>query len=101
MTFQREPKGGSGVAPSAPWPRVHAATDMTDPTLSSADLTPGRPVVFRGGTVLTLDDAHRVLAPGDVLVQGEQIAAVGRLDGFGIEGHEAPVLAKPCFAHDM
>jgi 5-methylthioadenosine/S-adenosylhomocysteine deaminase len=50
---------------------------MTDATLSNADLTPGRPVVLRGGIVLTLDDAHRVLAPGDVLVQGEQIAAVG------------------------
>jgi 5-methylthioadenosine/S-adenosylhomocysteine deaminase len=50
---------------------------MTDATLSSAGPTPGRPVVFRGGTVLTLDDAHRVITPGDVLVQGEQIAAVG------------------------
>ena len=37
----------------------------------------GRPVVLRGGTVLTMDDAHRVLAGADVLVDGDRIAAVG------------------------
>jgi 5-methylthioadenosine/S-adenosylhomocysteine deaminase len=36
----------------------------------------GRPVVFRGGTVLTMDDARTVLS-GDVLVVGERIEAVG------------------------
>ena len=35
--------------------------------MTDADLT-GRPVVFRGGTVLTLDDSHRVLEGADVLV---------------------------------
>jgi 5-methylthioadenosine/S-adenosylhomocysteine deaminase len=41
----------------------------------------GRPVLLRGGTVLTMDDRHTVLSPGDVLVVGERIAAVGeRLD---------------------
>jgi len=44
--------------------------------MTEADLT-GRPVVFRGGTVLTLDDAHRVLPGTDVLVSGDQIVAVG------------------------
>ena len=44
--------------------------------MTDADLT-GRPVVFRGGTVLTLDDAHRVLPGTDVLVSGDQIVAVG------------------------
>jgi len=39
--------------------------------------TPGRPVVFRGATVLTMDDAHHVLANADVLVTGETIAAAG------------------------
>ena len=34
-------------------------------------------VVFRGGTVLTMDDAHTVLADADVLVAGDRIAAVG------------------------
>lgn len=46
--------------------------------LTGADLPPGRPVVFRNATVLTMDDAHRVLAGADVLVVGERVAAVGR-----------------------
>ena len=37
----------------------------------------GRPVVLRGGTVLTMDDAHTVLTDADVLVTGDKIAAVG------------------------
>src|ERR671933_519285 len=37
----------------------------------------GRPVVLRNGIVLTMDDGHRVLHGADVLVVGEQIAAVG------------------------
>ena len=42
---------------------------------------PGRPVVFRGGTVLTMDDAPTVLTDADVLVVDDTIAAVGpRLD---------------------
>jgi 5-methylthioadenosine/S-adenosylhomocysteine deaminase len=41
----------------------------------------GRPVVLRGGTVLTMDAAHTVLTDADVLVVGDSIAAVGsRLD---------------------
>ena len=46
---------------------------MSQPTQFEA----GRPVVLRNGTVLTLDDAHRVLSGSDVLVQGERIAAIG------------------------
>jgi cytosine/adenosine deaminase-related metal-dependent hydrolase len=38
---------------------------------------PGRPVILRGGTVLPMDDEHRVLAGADVLVVGDRIAAVG------------------------
>ena len=38
----------------------------------------GRPVVFRNGLVLTMDDAHTVHAEADVLVVDELIAAVGR-----------------------
>ena len=45
---------------------------------TAADLTPGRPLVFRNATVLTMDDAHRVLQGADVLVTGDQIAAVGQ-----------------------
>ena len=37
----------------------------------------GRPIVLRGGTVLTMDDAHTVLTHADVLVVGDRIAAVG------------------------
>jgi len=37
-----------------------------------------RPVVFRHGTVLTMDDATSVLTDADVLVVGERIEAVGR-----------------------
>ena len=42
-----------------------------------AALAPGRPIVFRNGTVLTMDDAHHVLTGADVLVTGDRIAAVG------------------------
>src|SRR5689334_23565529 len=48
---------------------------MTTPT--AADFAPGRPVVFRNATVLTMDDGHHVLHGGDVLVSGDRIAAVG------------------------
>ena len=34
-------------------------------------------MVFRRGTVLTMDDGHRVLRDADVLVVGERIAAIG------------------------
>jgi 5-methylthioadenosine/S-adenosylhomocysteine deaminase len=44
--------------------------------MTDADLT-GRPVVFRGGTVLTMDDSHQLLAGADVLVSGDRIAAIG------------------------
>lgn len=36
-----------------------------------------RPVVLRGGTVVTVDDRHRVLPDTDVLVLGDRIAAIG------------------------
>ena len=38
---------------------------------------PCRPILFRDGLVLTMDDAHRVLPHSDVLVIGERIAEVG------------------------
>ena len=46
---------------------------MTQPT----DDTAGRPVVLRGGTVLTLDTTRRVLDGEDVLIVGDRIAAIG------------------------
>jgi 5-methylthioadenosine/S-adenosylhomocysteine deaminase len=46
--------------------------------VGSADADPqARPVVFRHGTVLTMDNQHTVLKDADVLVVGEKIAAVG------------------------
>jgi 5-methylthioadenosine/S-adenosylhomocysteine deaminase len=45
--------------------------------VSVEDLVPGRPVVFRNATVLTMDDVQHVLHGGDVLITGERIAAVG------------------------
>ncbi len=45
--------------------------------LSAADLTPGRPVVFRDATVLTMDDAHHLYQGADLLIVGERIAGVG------------------------
>ena len=35
------------------------------------------PLVFRGGTVLTMDKTHTILDGADVLVVGDSIAAVG------------------------
>ena len=37
----------------------------------------GRPLLFRGGTILTMDPALPDLPRGDVLVDGERIAAIG------------------------
>lgn len=40
-------------------------------------LEPGRPIVLRGGTVLTMDRSKQVLRDADVLVVDDRIAAVG------------------------
>jgi cytosine/adenosine deaminase-related metal-dependent hydrolase len=48
--------------------------------LTAADLdqlTSGRPIVIRNATVVTMDNAHRVLADADVLISGQHIAAIG------------------------
>lgn len=42
-----------------------------------SDIQDGRPVVLRGGTVLTMNDGHDVLHDADVLVAGDRIAGVG------------------------
>jgi cytosine/adenosine deaminase-related metal-dependent hydrolase len=49
----------------------------------------GRPVVLRGATVLTMNDAHDVLRDADVLIVGERIAGVG------------PALQAPDGAYDI
>ena len=52
---------------------MSATTDSTGGQIAAA-----RPVVFRGGTVLTMDDRKTVLRDADVLVVGERIEAVGQ-----------------------
>jgi imidazolonepropionase-like amidohydrolase len=47
------------------------------PSPATADLTPGRPIVFRDATALTMDDAHHILRGADVLISGDRITAVG------------------------
>jgi 5-methylthioadenosine/S-adenosylhomocysteine deaminase len=41
-------------------------------------MTEDRALVFRGATVLTMDDAHRVHDDADVLISGDRIAAIGQ-----------------------
>jgi 5-methylthioadenosine/S-adenosylhomocysteine deaminase len=45
--------------------------------LATTDLNTGRPIVFRNGTVLTMDAGNTVLERGDVLVVADAIEAVG------------------------
>jgi 5-methylthioadenosine/S-adenosylhomocysteine deaminase len=46
-------------------------------TSSTAVPEPGRPIVFRGGTVLPMDARRSVLPDADVLVVGQRVEAVG------------------------
>ena len=62
---------------------------------TAADLVSGRPLVFRNATVLTMDDAHRVLAGADVLITGERIAAVGPVVAGELERHGFSVAIMP------
>ena len=49
---------------------------MSTTAIDSADFTPGRPIVFRHATVVTVDSVG-VIHDGDVLVVDDRIAAVG------------------------
>ena len=51
---------------------------VSTPRTAAQAPEPGRPVVLRGGTVLTMDAAASVLPGGDVLVVDDRIAGVGR-----------------------
>ncbi|TDC83691.1 amidohydrolase family protein [Actinomadura sp. 7K507] len=44
---------------------------------NTSEFEPGRPVVLRGGMVLTMADGREVLDRADVLVTGDKITAVG------------------------
>ncbi len=56
---------------------------------NESSIEAGRPVVLRGATVLTMNDAHDVLRDADVLIVGERIAGVG------------PALHAPDGAYDI
>ncbi len=45
---------------------------------AAADLAPGRPLVFRHATVLTMDDTHRIEQDADLLISADRISAVGK-----------------------
>jgi cytosine/adenosine deaminase-related metal-dependent hydrolase len=53
------------------------AAHLPDQRPEHADLSPGRPIVFRNATVLTMDAAHQIHHDADVLISGEHVAAVG------------------------
>src|SRR4029453_6655279 len=58
-------------------PSPDAAGGQPGAGLTAAELTPGRPIVFRNATVLTMDDAHPVVGGAGVLISGDRIAEVG------------------------
>jgi 5-methylthioadenosine/S-adenosylhomocysteine deaminase len=53
-------------------------TNEPSPAPQPGEFTPGRPILFRGATVLSMDPGIGVLEGGDVLVRGERIERVGR-----------------------
>jgi 5-methylthioadenosine/S-adenosylhomocysteine deaminase len=57
-----------------------------------SDLTSGRPLVFRGATVLTMNDAHAIEHDADVLVDGERITGVG--PGLSVPGDAIEIDAR-------
>jgi hypothetical protein len=64
-----------------------------------AEFEPGRPVAFRGGTVLPMDDRRTVLENADVLLVGERIEAVGpALDVPRERSRSTPPAASCCRA---
>lgn len=72
---------GGGLAGSAAGPAAAAA--------QTAAQAPGRRMVLRGGTVLTMDPTLGDVANGDVLIAGGRIAAVG----VGLDAGDAEVVS--------
>ncbi len=50
-------------------------------------------IILRGGTVLTMDAARRIIAPGSVAIVGREIAAVGPTDEIDA-AYEAPTVVE-------
>src|SRR4051812_136166 len=80
----RSPQSG----PDGPLPGMRTTVRVQTPTSRRPSMSPsdapsvpapeaGRPLVFRGGTVLTMDASSTVLTDADVLVVGDRIQAVG------------------------
>src|SRR5581483_11443854 len=63
--------------PARPRRRLARRSAIAQTVNVRAPIDPGRPIVLRGGTVLTMNDAHDVLHDADVLIVGERIAEVG------------------------
>ncbi len=72
--LQRAGATGAAVAATAVVPATASATTTRPRDL---DLRPGRPLLLRGGTVITMDPARGVLPKTDVLVTDGRIAAIG------------------------
>src|SRR4029079_266272 len=69
---------GGIIAPDRmEWWRGCPGEGATRMSSDAATIEPGRPVVLRRGTVLTMNDAHDVLHDADVLVVDDRIAGVG------------------------
>lgn len=51
---------------------------MSQTHTAPTDITPGRPVVFRNATVLTVDPSLGLVEHGDVFVEGDHIIAIGQ-----------------------
>src|SRR3712207_3125937 len=58
-------------------PHDREGGDRTRMSSNAPTIEPGRPIVLRGGTVLTMNDAHDVHRDADVLVVDGSIAGVG------------------------
>ncbi len=71
--LQRAGAAGAAVAATTVVPTASATTTRS----REVDLRPGRPLLLRGGTVITMDPARGVLPRADVLVIDGRIAAIG------------------------
>src|SRR6185437_5309888 len=69
----------SGSLPAVLRPEHNEVSRMSQVSATNGNrFLPGRPVVFRNATVLTIDPALGTVEHGDVLVVDKSIAVVGR-----------------------
>ena len=78
-----------GVASAQP-----AGSDATLDRLTGANPNTRR-ILLKGGTIISMDQAVGDLAQGDILIEGQKIAAVARaIDGPGQDGNAIVIDAK-------